>query len=93
MVSFLLTVLSQRQRAAFRTMAAVMASGLFDVEETGGHWDHNRFRDASLCPCILAGDGSETNLARVLAGLVAEIPRKADPTFIFAARGDPIVTR
>lgn len=42
---------------------AVMASGLFDVEETGGCWDHDRFRDAGWCPCILAGDGLKTNLA------------------------------
>lgn len=85
--------LSQRQRLAFITTAAVMASRLFDMEETGGHWDHDRFRDAGLCPRVLAGDGLETNLARALPGLFAEIPRKADSTFIFADRGDPIATR
>lgn len=92
MVSFLLMGLSQCQCPAFITTAAVMASGLFDVEETGGHWDCNHFRDAGLCPCILAGDGLKTNLAWVLPGLVAEIPCKADSAFIFAARGDPLTT-
>ena len=92
MVSFLLTGLSQRQCPAFITTAAVMASGLFDVEETGGRWDRDRFRDAGLCPRILAGDGLKTNLARALPGLVAEIPRKVNSTFIFAARGDSLAT-
>lgn len=90
MVSFLLTGLSQRQCPAFITTAAVMASGLFDVEETGGCWDQDRFRDAGLCPHILAGDGLETNLARALPGLVAEIPCTAHSTFMFASREDPL---
>lgn len=92
MVSFLLTGLSQRQCPAFITTASVMASGLFDVEETGGRWDRDRCRDAGLCPRILEGDGLKTNLAWALPGLGAEIPCKADSTFIFAARADPLAT-
>lgn len=89
MVSFLLTGLSQSQCLAFITTTAVMASRLFDVEETGGCWDRDHFRATGLCPLILAGNGLKTNLAGSLSALVAEIPCKADSNFIFAARGEP----
>lgn len=92
MVSFLLTGLSQRQCPAFITTAAVMASGLFDVGETGGCWDRDHFRGTGLCPHILAGDRMKTNLTWTLPGLVAEISCQVNSTFIFAARGERFAT-